>query len=386
MEKRDYYEVLGVTRDAAQSEIKSAYRKLALKYHPDHNPDTPDAEDRFKEAAEAYEVLSDADRRARYDRFGHSGIRSGQDYHNFSNISDIFSAFGGSIFSDLFGGGRGAQGQGPTFGQPGGDLRIRLPLTLEEIASGAEKTITIRRLVTCDDCTGKGYRSSNALRPCAVCGGSGEVRQVSRSFFGQFINVGPCQSCGGEGQVITDPCPTCNGEGRFQGEARERVDVPAGVSDGNYIPIRGRGNAGRHGGPAGDLIVLIEEREHPLFVRNGDDVIHDLKVTFPQAALGAEIDVPTLDGTSVIKVEAGTQPGTLLRMREKGIPHLHSSKRGDQIVRIGIHVPTKLTEEEEETLRRLSDMPNITPTSRQEGNGGKGGFFSRMKEVFGSAG
>ncbi len=391
MDKRDYYEVLGVSRDASDSDIKTAYRKLALKYHPDRNPDSTEAEDSFKEAAEAYEVLSNPDRRARYDRFGHAGIRGGQDYHNFTDISEIFSAFGGSIFSEIFGGrgARGASGEGSAaFGQPGSDLRIRLPLSLEEIGTGADKSISIRRLVSCEECDGRGYRSTSALRPCAVCGGTGEVRQVSRSIFGQFINVAQCSACKGEGQVIVDPCQKCNGEGRYQGEATERIEVPAGVSDGNYIPLRGRGNAGRHGGPPGDLIVLIEEKEHPLFVRNGDDVIHDLTISFPQAALGADIDVPTLEGASVITIEPGTQPGTMLRMRDKGIPHLHSSRRGDQIVRVNIHVPTRLTEEERELLGRLGDSANVAPPDRDraQAKGARSGFFARMKEVFGSAG
>lgn len=383
MDKRDYYEVLGVERTATEIEIKSAYRRMALQYHPDKNPDNPEAVETFKEAAEAYEILSNGDKRARYDRFGHQGMRGGQDFHNFNDISEIFSAFGGSIFEDLFGGGRGRAGSA-TFGQPGADLRVRLPLTLEEIASGVEKTISVRKQVECNDCNGRGATSESGIETCRQCGGSGEVRQVSRSMFGQFVNVTACGACRGEGRVVTTPCRTCRGEGRVQGEANETLEVPAGVSDGNYIPLRGKGNAGHHGGPSGDMIILIEEREHTQFVRNGNDVVYDLMISYPQAACGADVEVPTLGGASVITIEPGTQPGTLLRMRDKGIPHLHSNRRGDQIVRVNIHVPTRLSDEEEELLVQLSKMPNIIPTEvdTKRGKGEKSGFFQRMKEAF----
>lgn len=379
MQKRDYYEILGVGRSATDAEIKSAYRKLALQFHPDRNPDNPEAEERFKEAAEAYEILANADKRARYDRFGHQGMRAGQDYQPFSNINDIFSAFGGSVFEEFFGGGRRAQG--PVFGQPGSDLKIRLPLTLEEIATGVEKTIRIKKMNLCSDCNGKGARSSEGIVDCNHCGGSGELRQVSRSLFGQFINVAACPTCNGEGKVVKDACKSCHGEGRVQGESTETLDIPAGVSDGNYIPLRGKGNAGRHGGPPGDVIVLIEEKEHDLFVRNGNDVIYDLTITYPQAALGAEVEVPTLTGMSMIAIEPGTQPGTLLRMRDKGIPYLQTNRCGDQIVRINIHIPTKLNEEERAILEQLETMPNIAPKPKVKKDE-KSGFFSKVKEVF----
>ncbi len=382
MQKRDYYEVLGVNREASEAEIKSAYRKMALKYHPDKNPDNPESEEMFKEAAEAYEVLSNADKRARYDRFGHQGMRAGQDFHDFqgfTDINDIFSAFG---FGDLFGGMSGqGRSRGPVFGQPGSDLKIRLPLTLEEIATGVEKTLVIKKMEQCPDCSGKGAKSQSGIIACTQCAGTGEVRQVSRSMFGQFINVVACQNCGGEGKVVKEPCKRCHGEGRIQGEGTEVLNVPAGVSDGNYIPLRGKGNAGRHGGPAGDLIVLIEEKEHKDFVRNGNDVIYDLTVSYPQAALGAEVEVPTLTGAAAITIDAGTQPGTLLRMRDKGIPFLDSSRRGDQIVRINIRIPTKLNDEERELLERLNEMPNVSMTVKEK-KGGEKGFFDKMKGVF----
>lgn len=378
MQKRDYYEILGVARESSENDIKSAYRKLAMQFHPDKNPDNPEAEERFKEATEAYEVLSNAEKRARYDRFGHQGMRSGQDFHtNFSDLGDIFSAFG---FGDIFGGG-GGRARGPVFGQQGSDLKVRLPLTLEEIATGIDKTLAIKKQVVCPDCSGRGAAEPAGVAACTACNGSGEVRQVSRSLFGQFVNIAPCPTCSGEGKVIVDPCKRCHGEGRIAGEGKEEVRVPAGVSDGNYIPLRGRGNAGRHGGPAGDLIVLIEEREHKHFIRNGNDVVYDLTISYPQAAVGAEVEVPTLTGTSAIKVEPGTQPGTLLRMREKGIPHLETHRRGDQIVRVNVHIPTKLTDEERDALERLEKMPNIVPPNGAR-SVERGGFFEKVKEVF----
>lgn len=382
MQKRDYYEILGVAKGASEGELKAAYRKLALKYHPDRNPDNKEAEEQFKECAEAYEVLSNPDKRARYDRFGHQGMRMGQDYQAHSNINDIFSAFGGSIFEEIFGNAAGGRrSQGAVFGQPGSDLKIRLPLTLEEIATGVEKTISVKKMTLCSDCTGRGTQSPTGIVDCSQCGGTGEIRQVSRSLFGQFINVAPCANCSGEGKVVKEPCRTCHGEGRVQGEGRETIDVPAGVSDGNYIPLRGKGNVGRHGGPAGDIIVLIEERQHKDFTRNGNDVIYELEISYPQAALGAEVEVPTLLGTSAITIEPGTQAGTLLRMRDKGIPHLNSNRRGDQIVRVNLYVPTRLNEEEREVLSRLGTMPNIDPKQKGKKEE-RSGFFSKVKEVF----
>lgn len=384
MSKRDYYEVLGVDKSASESDIKSSYRKLAMQFHPDRNPDNHEAEERFKEAAEAYEVLSNPDKRARYDRFGHSGMKAGQDFHGFRDVNDIFSAFGGSIFGDLFGDmmGRQRQQRRPGTGQPGSDLKIRLPLTLEEIATGVEKKIAVKKMVICHDCSGKGTTSSSGFIDCTQCGGSGEIRQVSRSMFGQFINVQVCANCEGEGKVVRDPCRTCKGDGRVQGEATEVLDIPAGVSDGNYIPLRGSGNAGRRGGAAGDLIVLIEEKPHKKFTRHGNDVLFDLTVSYPQAALGAEVEVPTLTGAAYVTIDPGTQPGTMLRMREKGIPDLENNRPGDQIVRVNIHVPTRLSEEERGLLKKLANEPNVMPPADKKGKKEKGGFFDKVKEVF----
>lgn len=383
MTKRDYYEILGVEKTVSANELKSAYRQLALKHHPDRNPDDAAAEAKFKEAAEAYGVLSDAEKRARYDRFGHDGMRGdgfgGGAGGGFGgvNVEDIFEAFG---FGDVFGGrgrGGGASAE-PAFGRVrGSDLRVRLALTLEEIAEGVEKTIKIKRMTGCVECEGLGTTASDGVIDCLECGGAGQVRQVSRSIFGQMVNVAECPRCRGEGKVITEPCGNCDGDGRTMERESETINIPAGVSEGNYIQIGGGGNAGLHGGPHGDLTVLIEEEEHEDFVRSGNDILHELGITFPMAALGGEVEVPTLGGSSMLEIEPGTQPGALLRMKGKGLPELNSSRVGDQLVRISIAVPTKLNEEEKEMLKELSTTPNVGSTARAEK-----GFFDRVKEVF----
>ena len=389
MAKRDFYEVLGVSRDASQEEIKKAYRQMALKYHPDRNPGNKEAEENFKEAAEAYEVLGDPEKRQRYNQFGHEGLR-GTNYHDFTDINDVFSAFGdiftggfgGSIFEEVFGSGqRGRRRSGTQRGQAGSDLRIRLTLTMEEIASGVEKKIKVKRQKKCDVCGGSGAKSSSGKTTCPQCGGTGELRQVSRSMFGQFVNITMCPTCEGEGKIIRDPCTSCHGEGRVQGESTIKVNVPAGVAGGNYIPLEGQGNAGRRGGPAGDLSVVIEEEPHEHFRRNGDDIIYDLLVSFPTAALGGEVEIPTLSGKAKLVIEAGTPTGRLLRMRGRGIPHLNSHGRGDQLVRVSVWVPTKLTAKEKELLRSLSTCEHINP-SEEERRSADRSFFDKVKDVF----
>jgi molecular chaperone DnaJ len=390
MAKRDFYDILGVQRNATQEEIKKAYRKLALQYHPDRNPGNKQAEEKFKEAAEAYEVLSDADKRRRYDQFGHDGMR-GTDFRPFTNVDDIFSTFGdifgqagfgGSVFDEMFGRSSQQRQRRTQQGQPGSDLKVRLKLTLEEIASGVEKKIKIKKALVCDTCRGTGARSSSSRITCPVCGGTGEIRQVSRSAFGQFINISTCSNCGGEGKITKDPCPTCKGEGRVQGEATIKVSIPAGVNEGNYISLRGEGNAGIRGGPPGDVIVLIEVEPHEVFTRNNDDVILDLLISYPEAALGAEIEVPTLTGRAKLKIEPGTQSGRILRMRDKGIPHLNSYGRGDQLVRVNVWVPTKLTPHEREALKQLANFENINPKEGDKSAHSDKSFFERVKKAF----
>ncbi|MBA4407760.1 molecular chaperone DnaJ [bacterium] len=364
MAKRDYYEILGVGKNATQDEIKKAYRKLAMQFHPDRNPGDKQAEENFKEAAEAYEVLSSDEKRAKYDRFGHGGLKGDPNFHGFSNVNDIFSHFsdifgGSSIFDEFFGGSQQQRSKQRSSGQPGSDLKISLKLTLEEIATGTTKKVKIKKYNKCSSCNGSGAKNSSAFKTCSVCSGTGEIRQVSRSIFGQFVNIAPCNNCGGTGKIISEPCTICTGDGRIQDESTIKINVPAGVFDGNYMTLRGEGNAGKNGGSAGDIIVLFEELPHQFFTRDGDNVIHELFISYPEAVLGTEVEVPTLNGRAKLKIEAGTQPGKFLKMREKGIQHLNSHGAGDQLVKINIHVPKNVTAKEKEMLKELQKLPNM---------------------------
>lgn len=398
--KRDYYEVLGMSRSASKDEIKKAYRKLALQYHPDKNPDNKDAEEHFKEVNEAYEVLSNDDKRRRYDQFGHAGVGTsaasgggGPQGAGQGDFSDIFSAF-----NDMFGGGRSRQGGGSPFGfedmfggggarrgRPSGgiagtDLKIRLKLTLEEIAKGVEKTLKIKKQVPCTECGGSGSKSGKT-DTCQTCHGAGEVRQTSKTMFGQFVNIATCPTCGGEGRVVKDRCTSCYGEGIKQGEVTVKITVPAGVQDGNYLTLRGQGNAGPRGGSSGDLVVIIEEKPHELFKRNGDDVIYELFVGFPDLVMGTKADVPTLDGSIKLTIPPSTQPNTMLRIAGKGIGHLKGGGAGDQFVRVNVFVPKEVTAREKELLRELKKHPGISPVHDHEDN--EKSFFERAKDIFG---
>jgi len=369
MNKRDYYEILGVEKSATKDDIKKAYRKMAMQYHPDKNPGDKSAEDKFKEAAEAYEVLSNDEKRAKYDRFGHSGLRGGQDYHGYNNVNDIFSnfsdifggAFGGSsIFDEFFGGsGSSRGGRQRTTGTPGTDLKVTIKLSLEEIASGSTKKIKIKKHKTCETCDGSGAKDSSSFNKCTVCNGAGEVRQVSRSLFGQFVNIQPCSNCGGTGKVITEPCRTCKGDGRVYEESTIKINVPAGVNDNSYMTLRGEGNAGKNGGPAGDIIVVFKELPHEFFVRDGDNVIYELFLSYPEVVMGTEVEIPTLSGKAKLKIEPGMQIGKFLKMREKGIQHLNSHGAGDQLVRINVYIPKKISNKERDLLKELQTQPNI---------------------------
>jgi len=380
MAKRDYYEVLGINRSATKEEIKKAYRKLAMQYHPDRNPGDNSAEEKFKEAAEAYEILSHDDKRNNYDRFGHEGVRgSGFGAEGFSSVNDIFSHFsdifgGSSIFDDFFGGSQRGRSRRRGPGVPGSDLRVALKLTLEEIATGVSKKIKIRKQVKCNDCNGTGAQAGTSLKTCPVCNGAGEVKTVSRSVFGQFVNIQACNNCQGEGQVVDSPCKTCSGDGRVEAEATIKIDVPSGVEEGMSMTMRGEGNAGKRGGHAGDIIVIFQETAHENFIREKDDVIYNLFITFPQAALGDEVEVPTLTGKAMLKIDSGTQPGKMLKMKGKGIKHLNYSGSGDQIVRVNVAVPHKLNSKEKDLIKQLSNMPNIKSSSEGE----KNNFFSKF--------
>ncbi|HED05478.1 MAG TPA: molecular chaperone DnaJ [Ignavibacteria bacterium] len=373
MSKRDYYEVLGVGRNATKEELKKAYRKLAMQYHPDRNPDDKEAEEKFKEAAEAYEVLSNDEKKAKYDRFGHEGVRgNGFGSQGFSDINDIFSHFsdifgGASIFDDFFGGtSQRNRARRRGTGVRGSDLRVNLKLTLEEIAEGVSKIIKINKYVTCNECNGTGANDGTSIKTCPACHGSGELKTVSRSVFGQFVNITPCNNCNGEGTVIDKPCRKCMGNGRIQAEIVVTVNVPAGISEGSYMTLHNEGNAGKHKGETGDLVVVFSEIPHKFFTRDGDDVIYDLHISFPNAALGAEIEVPTLNGKARLKIESGTPSDKLLKMRHKGIKHLNFSGTGDQIIRINIDVPQKLNSKEKELLKQLSEMPSFKSMSSKE--------------------
>ena len=384
MAKRDYYEILGINRNASTEEIKKAYRKYALKHHPDRNRDNPEAEGRFKEGAEAYEVLMDTQKRQVYDQYGHEGVngafRGGgfqwSDFSHANEFQDIFSnldeIFGGGIFGDLFGR-RGGQRRA----NRGEDLKVALKLTLEEIATGAQKTIKLARREACATCSGSGARPGTDPTTCNMCGGSGQVRQATRSIFGQFVNVTACPQCAGQGKVIKEACGDCRGEGRVQKQVNVNVTIPAGVAEGNYIPLRGQGNAGPQGGPSGDCLVFMEELEHEHFERHGTDIVYNLPISFSQAALGADIEVPTLAGRASMKIPPGTQSGKILRLRGKGIPEVNGYRTGDQLVRVVVWTPTKLGKREEALFQELARLENGQPPE-----GGKG-FFDRVKEVLG---
>lgn len=390
MAKRDYYEILGVSKNASQDDIKKSYRKIAMQNHPDRNPNNKQAEDKFKEAAEAYEVLSDADKRQKYDRFGHEGLRAGQDFHGYTDIHDIFSsfsdifgsAFGGSIFEDAFGGRGSRQRRQQHTGVPGADLKVNLKLTLEEISTGIEKKLKIKAYKSCELCGGSGARSNASRTTCPSCNGSGEIRQVSRSVFGQFVNISTCDSCNGEGKIIKDLCSECRGEGRVHGEKTIKINIPAGVSEGNYIPLRNQGNAGKRGGPNGDIIVIIEEEPHEIFIRQGNDIILDLLISFPEAALGADIEIPTLTGKAKLHIEPATQSGKVLRMREKGLPQLNGYGRGDQLIRINVWTPTRLTQKDKEILKDLLSRDTMKPHEGDKSANSDKSFFEKFRDAF----
>jgi len=378
--KRDYYEILDVDKNADAHTIKKAYRKLAMKYHPDRNPGNKEAEEKFKEAAEAYEVLNDPQKRSRYDRFGHQGMRD-IGYQGFGNIEDIFSSFGDFFsdfgfggFGDIFGSSRRSGGHRAAR-QRGSDLEVHLPLTLEEISTGVTKKIKIKRFVHCDSCSGTGSRSGKR-ETCPTCKGTGQVRHTSQSIFGQFVNISTCSTCRGEGTIIKDICSNCSGEGRIKKENLINIKIPAGVSMGNYLTLYGQGNTGPRGGPSGDIIVVIEELDHKYFIRNEDDIIYDLKISFIQAALGDEVEVPTLTGKAKLVITPGTQNGKILRMRGKGIQHLNGSSKGDEMVRITVWVPTHLSSSEKQLLKQLRSSENLKPQNNEKG------FFGQVKSRF----
>jgi len=380
MDKRDYYEVLGVDRSASDEEIKKAYRKLALKFHPDKNKGDPSAEEKFKEVGEAYSVLSDAQKRAQYDRFGHAApAGTGTGYGGYGMEFDPFELFRNVMgdafgFGDFFGG--GGRRQSRSFRQKGSDLQITLKLTLEEIAQGVTKKIKVKKSKTCKTCNGSGARPGTKRQTCPTCGGAGEIRHVSRSMFGNFVNISTCSACNGEGTIVADRCMECAGEGLVKGETTLSVNVPAGVKTGNYLHLRGQGNVGPRGGPAGDIIVVIEEKDHEYFERQGDDIIYRMQISIPQAVLGDDLEVPTLTGRARLTINPGTQPGKVLRMKGKGVKHLNGQGVGDQLVQVNLYVPDQLTDKEREYMESLRDSETFQPKA------GEKGFFRKVKDAF----
>lgn len=377
MAKRDYYEILGVSKDADTNEIKKAYRKMALKYHPDKNPDDKDAEDKFKEAAEAYEVLNNQEKRQKYDQFGHAGLggATGHGFGGSMSMDDIFSQFG-----DIFGGfGFGTSSrQQRRRTTKGSNLRVKVKLTLEEIAKGTEKKIKVRKYISCKVCHGTGAAGGSSYSTCSTCHGSGQVTRITNTFLGQMQTSSTCPNCGGEGKIITNRCEACSGHGIVKGEDIIAMKIPAGVAEGMQLTVTGKGNAAARGGIPGDLIVLIEEATHPKLFRDNNNLIFDQYLSFPEAALGTTIDIPTIEGKARIKISPGTQPGKVLRLKGKGLPSINGYGRGDLLVNINIWTPKSLSKEEKDTLERLRNAENFIPNPSSKDKS----IFNRMKEYF----
>ena len=379
MSKRDYYDILEVGKDADDTVIKKSYRKIAMKFHPDRNPDNKAAEDKFKEAAEAYEVLSDPDKRARYDRYGHAGVSNQGGFHSAENMTmdDIFSQFG-DVFSDSpFESFFGARGQQRAQGQKGSNLRIKLSLSLEEVEIGVKKTIKVKKRIKCDTCKGSGAKDG-AVKNCTTCGGSGVVRQVRSTFLGQMQTTAQCPNCHGTGSIVTDACTKCRGEGRTLEEETIDIDIPGGVEEGMQLSMRGKGNAGIKGGPPGDLLIAIEVKPHAELKRDGNNLIYELHIGFPDAAICTSVDIPTLSGPVKIKIPPGTPSGKIFRLNGKGLPSLQSYSKGDQLIYVNIWTPKKLSEDEKAILEKLKASANFKPQPSKT----EKGFFERMKDYF----
>ncbi|MDR0995378.1 MAG: molecular chaperone DnaJ [Tannerella sp.] len=387
MEKRDYYEVLGVDKNATAEEIKKAYRKKAIQYHPDKNPGNKEAEEKFKEAAEAYDVLSDPQKKQRYDQFGHAGL-GGAAQGGFSgagfDMDDIFSRFGdifGGHFGDFFGGGNSFTGSFNTGNarrvNRGSDLRVRVKLTLAEIAKGVEKKIKVRKDVACPHCHGTGAESAADVKTCPHCHGKGVVIQTTNTFLGMMQSTAVCPQCHGEGKIISHPCKQCQGEGVVKDEEIISLHIPAGVQEGMQLSMSGKGNAARRGGKPGDLLVLVEEEPHPELVRDENDLVYNLLLTIPQAALGTSVEVPTVDGKAKVKIEPGTQPGKMLRLRNKGLPSVNGYGTGDLLVNVSVYIPEKLTDSEKKTLSGWEEAANFRPSPSV-----KEKIFQKFKSYF----
>src|SRR5690348_5808860 len=380
--KRDYYEVLGVGKSASADEIKKAYRKVAMQHHPDRNPGDHTAEEKFKEAAEAYEVLSDPDKRAQYDRFGHNAFgpgRGGGFSSHSMNMEDIFSQFGDIFGDDVFGGifgGRSSRSRGR--GTRGTNLRVKIKVNYEEIAKGTSKTIKVKKYISCHTCGGSGAKDKGSVQTCSTCGGSGQVRRVQNTFLGQMQTVTTCPTCGGEGSVVTSKCTVCKGEGRIYGEETLTLDIPAGVQEGMQLSKSGKGNMGERGGSPGDLIILIEEEAHPHLHREGLNVAFDLYISFPDAVFGTNVEVPTIDGRAKIKIPTGTQSGKIFRLKGKGFPSVNSHDKGDQLIHVNVWTPQNVSNEERQTLEQMQHSENFKPKPDKNDKT----FWEKIRETF----
>ena len=384
MAKRDYYEVLGVSKSASADEIKKAYRKKAIQYHPDKNPDNKEAEEKFKEAAEAYEVLSDDNKRSRYNQFGHAGVGGaagggGGGFGGGMSMEDIFSQFGdvfGGGFSG-FGGFGGGGGRGGRRVRRGSDLRVKVKLNLKEVSTGVEKKIKVKKYISCKHCSGSGAAGSDGTTTCSTCHGSGTVTRVTNTILGQMQSTSTCPTCSGDGKIVKNKCAHCNGEGIVRDEEVISINIPAGVMEGMQLSMSGKGNAARRGGVNGDLLVVIEEETHPELIRDENDLIYNLLISFPTAALGGTVEVPIIDGKAKIKIDPGTQPGKVLRLRNKGLPSVNRYGTGDLLININIYVPENLSSEEKDTLTQLGEMEHFKPSTTQ-----KEKLFSKFKQMF----
>jgi molecular chaperone DnaJ len=382
MAKRDYYDILDVPKSASAEEIKKAYRKKAIQYHPDKNPGDEAAEEKFKEAAEAYEVLSDENKRARYDQFGHAGMSgsAGGGFGGGMSMDDIFSQFG-----DIFGGHFGGFGSFGGFGgaqrgrrvNRGSDLRVKVKLSLKEILNGVEKKIKVKKLVSCSHCDGNGSDKGTSLSTCSTCDGSGVVTRVANTILGQMQTTTTCSTCNGEGKSITEKCAHCNGEGIVRDEEVIPIRIPAGVAEGMQLSLSGKGNAARRGGVNGDLLIVVEEEQDPNLIRDDNDVIYNLFLSFPMAALGGTVEVPTIEGVAKVKIEPGTQPGKVLRLRNKGLPSVNGFGKGDELINVNVYVPENLTNKEQEWLEKMDKSENFIPSKTA-----KKTVFDKFKKMF----
>lgn len=385
--KRDFYEILGVSKNASADEIKKAYRKVAMQYHPDRNPGDKAAEEKFKEAAEAYEVLSDVQKKQRYDQFGHAGLGGaagggGGFGGGGMRMEDIFSNFG-DVFGDegfgsFFGGGGGQRQRTRGTGARGSNLRVKVKLTYEDILKGVHKTIKVKKYIRCETCSGSGAKDKSSIQNCGTCSGSGQVRRVTNTFLGQMQTVTTCPTCNGDGTQIAHKCTSCKGEGRVYGEETISIDIPAGVQEGMQLSVNSKGNVGERNGMSGDLLVVIEEEKHPELVREGLNVLYELHLSFPEAVMGLEAEIPTITGKAKIKIPAGTQAGKILRLKSKGFPSVNSYEKGDQLININVWTPQNLSSEEKSMIEKLKNSPNFKPNVSKSDKS----FFDKIREAF----